>query len=406
MNCGVNAEKIVKNEARQALGKNNWVKAITAIMVLAFVPVIALLIMEIAYSFAIDSSGEFSESVLTSSTVKMVFFVVFQLIAVLEIVLLSPLLNGCVRIFCSIADRQKAEFSDLFYFFENKERYLNSIIYMLGLLVKIIFTFLLCCIPAIIVYAAAEVKYHENFAKHAMLVNTLNTVAVILLVIGFIAAILIIHRYMFSLSLYSYYGYDSKTAAKVGADAAKKYCSSLIKLTIKFIPWILLLFFVIPFLYVCPYMFCSYAVSVKYLFSSMGLQFNNNAENDETVNANSGVGNIDVTSGKDSDVHRESVSSEATPTVSSVQNESEQEENTAQNTAETDKAFDAAEFQNPFSNENESDENYISEQNGIGGKNPHDELAQALNDNTAFDNSTGESSGASADRGGKVSGDL
>lgn len=281
----MNAESFVKNEAKSILRNGNWVKAVVAVMVLCLVPLICTLVASIAYGLA-SIDGDFSTDVLTSSPLIMIFFVLFQLIAVVAVVLLSPLLNGCVRMFFGMAVGKEAGLADIFYFFETKERYVSSVKFMAGILVKSIVIIIACLIPSLVAYGVSISAYHKNFARSEDLglVNSLGVVSVVLLIVGLVAAICICLRYLFATSLFSYYGCDERQSKTIGAQVSKKHTMSLIKLTVSFIPWLLLLFFVVPFLYVFPYMICAYSVSVKYLFNSYGLQFENNTEVSPTQN--------------------------------------------------------------------------------------------------------------------------
>lgn len=278
----MNAEKFIKNEAKQSLSNGNRVKAITAVFVAYLIPVISLLVFDIAYTMS-SVDYEFSVDMLTESPLLLVFFIVFQLIAVVSFVLLSPIFNGYARLFCSVADKKEADIADIFYFFDTKGKYVGSVRFMLNIFVRSIVIIFFCIVPGIAVYTGAYYVYHKNFARSADLgtFNALSGIAIILIIIGVIVAVCILHRYLFAISLYSYYGYDELNSFRVGAEVAKKHTVSLIKLTVSFIPWILLTVFVVPFVYVYPYMTASYFVSVKYLFVTSGLQLE--AKKDETA---------------------------------------------------------------------------------------------------------------------------
>lgn len=285
----MSAERFVKEEAKATLRKENWVKSVVAVLMISIIPIVGFLVAEMGYALA-SGEEDFSFEALTESPLSAIFFVVFQLIAVVAVVLLSPLVAGCAKMFYGLAEKREAEISDIFYFFDTKGKYISAVRFMLGIIVKGIIVFMLCLLPAAIVFFISSSIYRSSFARTDAVVTlgALGIVSVILVIVGAIAALCIMHRYLFSLALYAYYGYDEKQSAEVGARVARKYSMSLVKLTFSFIPWILLLFFVVPFLYVFPYMFCSYSVSVKYLFQSYGLQFDENTE--DSINRSSLVG--------------------------------------------------------------------------------------------------------------------
>ncbi len=257
----MNAEKFVKQEAKSSLS-GNWVVGILSVMVLCFIPIIVMLVIDIAYSLAGDVDGSVAEAI-SSSPQGAVFFVVFHLLAVVTVLLLSPLMNGFARVFSSVADKKTAELSDLFYFFETKERYVKSVKFMTKLIVRAVIVFVVSEIPAAALFL---VSGEDEF---------MLGMVVILAVLGALCTFAFLHRYTFAMMLFSYHEYGGTESLYMGAQISKKYCKSLIKLTVTFIPWLLLTFFVVPFIYVYPYMTCSYFVAAKYLYQ----QYAQNLEN-------------------------------------------------------------------------------------------------------------------------------
>lgn len=274
------AEKFIKDEAKSILGSGNWLKAVAAVLTVCFIPLIGVCITEIAYSI-VGGDSELSVEVLTSSPYEGIFFILFQIVAIVAMLMLSPLACGGIRVFCSLAEDKSADMSDIFYFFEFKRRYTDTVKFMTGITVRGIITFLLSVIPALLAYVAYSFAYRETFARSDDFseINILNAAAVILLIVGIIFAFCFIHRYLFSLYLYCKHDYGEKDSMVTGAKLSKRFFKNLIMLTLSFIPWILLLFFVVPFLYVFPYMACAYAVSVKYLINAYGINLENAQEN-------------------------------------------------------------------------------------------------------------------------------
>ncbi len=259
----MNAEKFVKQEARQRLS-GHWVRMIAGLLTSLLVPLIAVLIMEIAFSFL---SGSDYPSYIG-------FFLLFMLIAVAEIILFLPITNGLTRMFCALADKGTADVNDLFYFFETKRRYFAALKFSLTIFFRCLLAAVVCSIPAGVCACVSEYIYRKNFARSESLtlVNTLDVCTVVLAVIGVAALVVFSLRYLFASSLFSYYGYSGTQSLAAGSAAAKRATKPLVRLTVTFIPWVLLLFFVVPFLYVLPYMICSYSVSVKYLLTSLGFK--------------------------------------------------------------------------------------------------------------------------------------
>ena len=256
------AEKMIKAEAKKSLS-GNWPAAISAIFVLLFIPVVAALIIVAAYGILGDS--EMSE-LFSEDKLKTAVFILLHAVAVASVLLLSPLYNGFVRFFAKAANNEEAEMSDVFYFFDNGQRYKKAVAFMSGILVKCFGIFLACEVMAAVAAALAE----NN--------DVLTVVSIVLVILGVVGAFLWIHRFAFHVMLFSYKDYDAASAVKTGAAIAKGNVGKLIKLTISFVPWLLLMFFVVPFIYVYPYMTCAYFVSVKYISNSWFEKQNHSAQ--------------------------------------------------------------------------------------------------------------------------------
>ncbi len=259
----MNAEKFVKNEAKSALS-GNWGTAVFSVLVLLFVPIISAVIAEM--SLAVLGDVDTVSEGLAGSPVRGGLFVLLNVAAIVAFVLMSPLYNGFVRVFSSIADGKKADPFDLFYFLETKEKYFGTLSFMVGVILKGLAITVLCEIIPICVFAFGGDNGIMYFA------------GVLLAIVGFFVAYCINHRFNFRIMLYSYYDYSAEAAARFGAQIAKNNTSSLVKLTGSFIPSILLTYFVVPFVYIYPYMTCSYMVSTKYLIENYKKKFGDYAE--------------------------------------------------------------------------------------------------------------------------------
>lgn len=278
----MSAEKFVKSEAKKMLSLK-WPVAILSTLELLFVPIIAAIIMMMAYSLLGETDNIIDT--LSGLPVTAVLFVVFHIAAVLALILLSPAYTGFVRIFSGIADGKNVDPGDLFYFFDNKKRYKNAVKFMTGVIVKSFGILLLCNLVGIGFIVASQVDTGSD-------TGIIGGIAFI--VIGTIIAFLCIHRFAFSVMLFSYYDYDPENAVKFGSNVAKGNTQKLINLTASFIGWLLLTFFVVPFVYIYPYMTCSYFVSVKYLIQQYKEQFGDiaNSYADQNFRIDLGMENI------------------------------------------------------------------------------------------------------------------
>ncbi len=248
----MSAEIFIKNEAKNRL-RGKWIESIVGMLVLLFMPMITLLFVMTAYGI-IDDVEDFGD-IFTTEPMKGVFFVALHLLAVASLILLSPLYPGFARLYSKAAAGEDTQLSDMFYFYDNKHLYKTALSFMSGLLVKGAAIFMACELPALMTLLASDSS------------EAITTIGYILAFIGAVGAFAIVHRFAFSVMLFSYYNYDHSAAVKTGAAVARASVSKLLKLSVTFIPWMLLTFFVVPFLYIFPYMTCSYFVSLKYLIT-------------------------------------------------------------------------------------------------------------------------------------------
>lgn len=249
----MNAEKFVKKEAKSALS-GNWGVAVFSVLVLLFIPIVAFVIAEM--SFVSLGDAETITEGIKASPINAALFFFFNIAAIVAFVLLSPLYNGFVRIFTSIADKKKTDPFDLFYFFESKKKYIDTLSFMVGVILKGLAILCLCEIIPVGVFIISD-------GEDAMVIF-----GILLAFVGAIVAFCIIHRFNFRVVLYSYYDYSGEDAARFGSQIAKRNTSNLVKLSGSFIPNLLLTFFVVPIIYIYPYMTCSYMLSTKYLIDS------------------------------------------------------------------------------------------------------------------------------------------
>lgn len=247
----MSAEKMVKNEARAKLS-GKWAAAEAAFMTLLLVPIIVTLAVVTAYGILGETEVR---EIMTGAPLKAVFFVILHVAAVAALVLLSPLYNGFVRFFAKTACGEDADMSDVFWFFESKQRYKSAVVYMAGVLVRCLGMIIACEAPAIVVFVLSQGD------------DSMMFIAITLAILGAVGAFVWLHRFALQMMLFSYYDYDGASAAMHGMRAAKGNIGKLLMLTVTFAPWLLSTYFVVPLLYVGPYMTCAYFVSAKYILS-------------------------------------------------------------------------------------------------------------------------------------------
>ena len=245
----MNVEKYIKNEAKASL-KGNWIKAVTSL----FISVLVLLASMITVAAAFEVLGDYDtiREAAKAEPLRLVFFVLFHLLAVAGLILMSPVFAGSTKVISSIAKNKTADIGDVFYYFSSSDQYKECVKFMTRLIVSFVAVIILFEFPCIGGYILlSDVSYCD-------------AVVAILGIIGFFGGFLFSLGNMFALFYYTE-GAAVKESFDKGAAVSKGNVSKLVKLTFSFFGWIVSLFLIVPFIYVVPYMMCAYFVSVKYL---------------------------------------------------------------------------------------------------------------------------------------------
>lgn len=253
-------EKVITLQAKERL-KGNWITVIASFVFICAVLLCLNCLQSIAL-LALDTvnydSGEFRYG-----TELPVFLSNLALFA--AILLVSPLLNGFLKICYEISQGINTQISRLFYCFKSFKLYFKTLFLDL---IPLIITFLCVSVYDIFTSFLSQsyiyLQIEDNFGiiglNIAMLLTDLALAFVfVLIVFLFMHYPLFLYADDCSGSIVFYY---SK-----GIYIAVKHFKSTLKLFFRFIGWILLCFFVVPAFYVLPYYAVSFAVSAKWLIS-------------------------------------------------------------------------------------------------------------------------------------------
>lgn len=256
----MNTEKKIKYEAKQTL-KGNFSKIIAScgficvcMMTLSFCASLILLYLKVIST----SSNQIVHGK------EWIYTTVFALFGV-AVYFISPLINGVYRMFAQNSQSLNIQVSDMFYYFRN-----GAMLYFKTLCLNII----LALVFVIVTYGLDTYVYTSYLLSGATLLNvdvfSLNYF--ILLASGIVSVIIKIAIYFLFVhfSLFSYAFDNSKKISYyifTMLSFSIRNFGKTIKLFSGFIGWILLCFFVVPALYVFPYLFNSLATSAKWLFA-------------------------------------------------------------------------------------------------------------------------------------------
>ena len=245
----MSAEKYIKNEAKTSL-KGNWIKIITAL----FTATLVILAVAIVAASSFDVMGDYDDfgAAAAENPVKLVFFVLFHLIAVAGLLLLSPVFAGYAKITASIAADKESDIGDMFFYFSNGDIYKDCVKFMTRVIVSFVAMLILFELPCLGGYILFQDKKYVEI------------LVVLLGVLGFFGAYLFSLKNQFAVMLYAQ-GLGRRESFDKGTAVAKGNSGKLVKLTFSFFWWIVSFFVVVPFIYVVPYLSCSHFISAKYL---------------------------------------------------------------------------------------------------------------------------------------------
>lgn len=253
----MNVEKIIKAQSREAMN-GKWISLVAGFLLLS--AMICLVVTGV--DLAVSVFGIRNENGMLKPNTENIFTVIVCT-GVLVFMLLTPAKNGFLKICYNIASGKEGELKDAFYFFK-RNKFLSALQFNLLLTVRFIVNILIGLIPFFILWA---VTYF--FSLQLLTTVTANEIAYYIQLVFFITGIVfgIIRSAKLYIADFLFIENDGETENTISASKAilKKHGKDAFRLFISFIPWIALCFFVLPAIYVIPYMSTSFATSSKWL---------------------------------------------------------------------------------------------------------------------------------------------
>lgn len=254
----MNTERTIRNQAKKLL-EGNWITIIASIAVLcaSLILMQSILLLTMFVCNVIDFNT--FEIIKSKEWIAGCIFIGIYFLAFL----LSPLINGIYKIVCNISINQKGYITDIFYFF-GRRKYIKTL--CLNLVISTIF-FLVCTVFDFYSYVSyfAETMLKEN-PFFGIIINILLAVLWMVSEAAKIFAYLVFVHY--SLIAYSFNDSMQLKEYVIGMYSFSfRNLGAALKMLLGFAGWIALCFFVVPALYVLPYIMTSMTVSAKWLFA-------------------------------------------------------------------------------------------------------------------------------------------
>lgn len=245
----MNAEKNIKNQAREILKNGNFGKAVGVFAVLMM---FVLLIYLCRYFLICTAVGEaYFEDGHALSFDETVRLITINTLTWIFAVFCSPVINGFLRFYFNSSKTGDGVFSDIFYYFDSKRLYANAMLFNLNLLIRFL--------PCLVLLTSAIIF----FSQGDMFYTVVGCVIAALFIVLFFALFL---RYFAAFGLF--FSDDSQKSSeyfKKSAVIMKRYRKSVLKLILSFIGWIILSIVIIPLIYTVPYFAMSMLTSLKWI---------------------------------------------------------------------------------------------------------------------------------------------
>ena len=245
---------VVRSQARQTL-KGNYAAAVAAFAVLLLPVFIITGLNYITETFV----AMCSDRAIVQNVIQIT---VFTPLTIIVCALFSPLINGFLHASANAALKNSCSTLDLFYYFGSVTRYFKTLV--INMLVFLLF--------AVSTSALDLEKYFRVFFKEQVPGSLgFDPDSFMIIFVGVITILIRILLYLFfvhfPLTAYAFnedLGVSECVFVMMGF-SAKNFWKTF-RLLISFSGWLLLCFFVVPALYVIPYVSVSALTSAKWLF--------------------------------------------------------------------------------------------------------------------------------------------
>ena len=267
----MSAEQTVKTKAKNILKNAGWSAPVFALLTVFMLFASYLFLLDLIQIFTANVLGVDFEKLsqlsaenliknFSSNIINISLSILLQWLPPLFLLILSPLFNGFTKAHYSMIITGKSDLNDILYFFSNR-LYLKTLGLNLSYVLRMIIPAFLSFLP-LSTYTLMCTFFFKDFID----TNAYTIIYIILYILSFI--ILQIYALKYFL-VFKYYCEDQSLRIRDYFEFSSRgmfgYTSSIIKLTLTFIPYILLSLLMLPMLYTVPYMYESYCVSANFL---------------------------------------------------------------------------------------------------------------------------------------------
>ena len=234
-------QKTIRSQAR-ALLKNKYAPAVCGFVIL-LIPLYCIDGGVTAVACALSSAG------IEKGSLELMITLTAYPLMIIAGALLSPFINGYIRMYYRNAMNAQMDLNDLFYYF-NSKRYARALTLDLSLAIRMLLPALLFYLP-VIIYSAICNSLDNGFINSVLY----KDFYFILSVMSTVLTVLYSLKYFTVFTLFiEYEEIDSKQLFALSKSVMRGFSGAAAKLIFSYTPWMLLCMFILPALYVVPYM--------------------------------------------------------------------------------------------------------------------------------------------------------
>ena len=240
------SSEAVKRTARTAL-KDNYIKSMICCTVFVF-----------AYLLSI-----YANSLFDFVMGKVAYYIAFTLVGIF---VLLPLFLGLLRFFWRSLFGADDKITVMFYCFSSPQLYKKALGFILLFILKFAVWGILLYLPAILIDVIASPEFFNLFKiSPPIWISNLWPISSFLKIIAFVAMFSVFLKYYIAPVLFiADDNMDSAEAIHMSTIIAKGSAIDFVYLFFSLIGWIFICLFLIPIIFVMPYLVCSYLVHVRF----------------------------------------------------------------------------------------------------------------------------------------------
>lgn len=255
----MSVEKIIRAEARNTL-KSGYVSAIMGFVLMLLLFMFFEAIAQADGLIYITLDEIFDKDIFFSAVLYYVIKAILTLIPCVVFLLLSPFINGYIKLYYDASLQNKYDVENLAYFF-HKGKYKKTIKLNFSYFLRMIIPTIIFSLPIlafVIICSLCSDNYNEQ-GWYYFFFGVFVFLSTVGLLIYSLKYFVVFTKYSVdeSLNIKEYFKYSKRIMSGKTVE--------IIKLTVSFIPWFLLSLLAVPLIYVVPYYTQALCISAKWL---------------------------------------------------------------------------------------------------------------------------------------------